>query len=464
LEDQSGSSLESPEIKTGEPESGDGIFYGWYIIAAMFFATFIGVATRHGFGVFVPEWEKDFGTNVGLISVAGGIGWAVNGLLQPVFGRLTDQYGGRRVMIISLTALGFSTIAVGLVPNVYVLIAIYGFVLSSTSAGVFPTPMASMASRWFQRRRGTAISLFTAGGSFGGMLMVPFAAYLVVISDWRMAWFVMGGITLFLAVPLLWAIVRDDPSDLGLEPDGGPEEYAEDDEPSGEVLTPTTIKVAPLETHTWSDSFRSAPMWQLSLTFATCGVTTAMISVHFVRWAETEGISAGTAALAFGVLSFVNFVGLVSAGWISDHMPRKYLLATVYFVRALAFLGLIFLPGQWALWTFAVLGGASWLATLPLTSGLTADVYGLRNIGMLNGLAQMSHQIAGGTAVVVTGVVFAVWDTYNPTFAVGAVLLVAAGITSMAIREHKYSIRYQTPVPVPPAATPLSVGATSDGD
>ncbi len=464
MEDQPGSSDTSPEIETGEPESGGGIFYGWYIVAAMFFATFIGVGTRQGFGVFVKAWEDDFGTSVGLISVAAGIGWAVNGLLQPVFGRLTDIYGGRRVMIISITALGFSTIAVGLVPNVYFLIAVYGFVLSATAGGVFPTPMSSVVSRWFHRKRGTAISLFTAGGSFGGMLMVPFAAYLLVIADWRTAWFVMGGIMVFLGMPLLVAIIRDSPSDMGLEPDGGPGKRETTDDSEGRTSTPTTIRIAPLEAHKWMDSFRSAPMWQLSLTFAVCGVTTAMISVHFVRWAETEGISAGTAALAFGVLSAFNFMGLVSAGWISDHMPRKYLLATVYWARALAFLGLIFLPGQMALWTFAVLGGASWLATLPLTSGLTADVYGLRNIGTLNGLAQMSHQVAGGTAVVVTGVVFAVWDTYNPTFAVGAVLLVAAGFASIAIQEHKYSIRYQTPVPAPPAATPFSVSAIADGD
>ena len=456
MEDQPGA---SPALPENEP--GDGIFYGWYIVAAMFFATFVGVGTRQGFGVFVKAWEDDFGTSVGLISVAAGIGWVVNGILQPVFGRLTDTYGGRRVMIISIAALGLSTIAVGLVPNVYFLIAVYGFVLSATSGGVFPIPMSSVVSHWFQRKRGTAISLFTAGGSAGGIVMVPFAAYLLIISDWRTAWLVMGGIILFLGMPLLVAIVRDDPSDLGLEPDGGPGKSEATDENLEHTTHPITIRVAPLEANRWSESFRSAPIWQLSLTFAVCGVTTAMISVHFVRWAETENISAGTAALAFGVLSAINGAGLILAGWISDHMPRKNLLAIVYWVRSLAFLVLIFLPGHMALWTFAVLGGASWLATLPLTSGLTADVYGLRNIGTLNGLAQMSHQIAGGTAVVVTGVVFAVWDTYNPTFAVGAALLALAGLASFLIQERKYSIRYQAPGPLSPARAP--VATASDG-
>lgn len=460
MDDETGASPDA-----AKNEQSDGIFYGWYIVAAMFFATFVGVGTRQGFGVFVKAWEDDFGTSVGLISVAAGVGWAVNGLLQPIFGLLTDKYGGRRVMIISITGLGLSTIAVGLAPNVYFLIGMYGFVLSATSGGVFPTPMSSVVSRWFMRKRGTAISLFTAGGSAGGMIMVPFAAYLLIIADWRTAWFVMGGIMLLFALPLLAAIVRDDPSDMGLEQDGGSGRGANTDETDGHLSTPITISVAPLESGRWIDSFRSLPIWLLSSSFGVCGITTAIISVHFVRWAASEDISAGTAALAFGVLSAINGVGLILAGWISDHMPRKYLLTLVYGVRSIAFLGLIFLPGTAALWTFAVLGGASWLATLPLTSGLTADMYGLRNIGTLNGLAQMSHQIAGGTAVVVAGVVFAIWGTYDLIFGAGAVLLVLAGIASFAIQERKYSIRYQHPFHSNPVDVPVPVGsAGSDGD
>ncbi len=460
MDDQTGASPDA-----AEEEKSDGVFYGWYIVAAMFFVTFMGVGTRQGFGVFVKAWEDDFGTSVGLISVAAGVGWAVNGMLQPVFGLLTDKYGGRRVLIISLTALGLSTIAVGFAPNVYFLIGIYGFILSATSGGVFPTPMSSVVSRWFQRKRGTAISLFTAGGSAGGIIMVPFAAYLLVIADWRTAWFVMGGIMLVFGLPLLVTIIRDNPSDMGLEPDGGPGLDTIADETDGRSSIPITIRVAPLESSRWIDSFRSMPIWLLSSSFGVCGITTAIISVHFIRWAASEDISAGTAALAFGVLSAINGVGLILAGWISDHMPRKYLLTLVYGVRSVAFLGLIFLPGTAALWTFAVLGGASWLATLPLTSGLTADIYGLRHIGTLNGLAQMSHQIAGGTAVVVAGVVFAIWGTYDLIFAAGAVLLVLAGIASFSIQEHKHSIRYQPPARSIPVDAPVPIGTSgSDGD
>lgn len=442
---------------TGGPEEHrEGVFYGWYIVAAMFFATLIGVGSRQGFGVYVKVWEEDFNVSVGLISVAAGIGWAVNGLVQPLFGRLTDAYGGRRILIFSLLAMGIGTMAVALVPNVYVLMVVYGFIVSTAAGGVFPTPMASVVSRWFQRKRGTAMSFVAVGASAGGMIMVPFAAYLLIVADWRTAWLVMGGIIIFLGVPLLAVIVRSDPSDMGLERDGDRSDDVEDT-----VRPPVTVQVAPLETSDWRESLHSAPMWQLSLAFWVCGITTAIIAVHFVRWAQSEDISAGTAAIAFGVLMALNGIGLVLVGWVSDYMPRKNLLGVVYLVRGVAFLALIILPGSAALWTFAVLGGASWLATLPLTQGLTADVYGLRNVGTINGLIMMAHQLGGGAAVIAAGIVFDVWDTYDPAFAAGAILLVVAGAASFAIRERKYSVRYLAPQPVPPTVT---AATASDGD
>lgn len=439
-------------LKSNEPK---GLFYGWYIVAAMFFTSLIGVGSRQGFGVFVETWEEDLGTSVGMISIAGGIGWTVNGLVQPLAGSLTDRFGGRRVMIFGLLGMGLATIGVGLMPNVYGLIVMYGFVLSALSGGAFGTPTTSVISRWFLLKRGKAMSLVMSGGAAGGLIMIPFAAYMLDIADWRTIWFVLGVMILLLGMPLVVGLVRDDPSDMGLDPDG--DSTVDPDEPDN---LPRQIRVAPLETSHWRDSVHSAPVWQLSISFWVCGITTGMISIHFVKWAQTEGISAAQAALAFGVLSVINAFGLIFVGWLSDYMPRKNLLGIVYLVRGSAFLALIFLPGQAALWSFAVLGGVSWLATVPMTNGLTADIYGLKNIGMINGLIMMSHQLGGGLAVIAAGIAFDVWGTYNPAFVAGFATLILAGLASFSIKERKYSIRYQEALPV----LPNTVAAVSDGD
>ena len=224
-------------------------------------------------------------------------------------------------------------------------------------------------------------------------MLVPFLTYLFLWTNWRSAWLIGGAIVLVLGVPLLYLVLRDDPADLGLHPDGVRTASA-----GARAAAPA----GPLFANRWRDAYRSAPMWQLSIAYWVCGVTTASISVHYVRWAAAEGISPATAALAFGLLSGINAIGVLLIGPLSDRVPRKTLLGAVYLIRGVAFLLLVVLPGSAALWGFAIVGGASWLATVPLTTSLAADVYGVRHLGTLAGLINFAHQAgrcAGGIPV-----------------------------------------------------------------
>ena len=258
-----------------------------------------------------------------------------------------------------------------------------------------------------------------------------------------------------LGVPMLFFIIRSEPVEMGLKPDGdGPGEI-------GSVETQVIVRpVGPNYVEKWRDALNSKPIWQLSFAYWVCGITTASISIHFVRWAISEDISIGTAALAFGLLSGINAAGVLVIGILSDRMQRKNLLGAVYLVRAIAFISLIVLPGPTAIWAFAVIGGMSWLATVPLTASLTADVYGVRNLGTLFGFANMAHQLGGAAAVLLFGWAFTAWGSYDIPFAVGAATLLVAGIVSLSIREKKHSVRY---VQVPAAAAGAELLA-QDGD
>ena len=413
-------------------------YYGWYVVAALFFMTFIAVGSRQGFGVFVKTWEEEFDTSLTMISVAAALGWLVNGVVQPFFGNFADRFGAKPVILISLIVMGFGTIAMSLMTNVFMLIFLFGFVVSFASGGIMFTTTGTIVARWFRRKRGTAISVLTSGGSVGGLLLVPFAAYVLILSDWRVSWAVMGGLILLLGLPVIMLVVRGDPKELGLNPDG------DDEEANAASVAVADIR-GPLTTENWRDSFASPPMWQLSLGFLVCGITTASIAVHYVRWAEDQSISPGTAALAFGLLSGINAIAVIAIGWLSDKMQRKTLLGIVYLIRAAAFLSLILLPGNIGLWVFAVVGGGSWLATVPLTTSLTADVYGVRALGTLTGLITMSHQLGGAAAVLIFGLVFDAFGTYDPAFWGGFVTLLFAGAISFSIRERRYSVRFVQP-------------------
>ncbi|MEK9675959.1 MAG: MFS transporter [Chloroflexota bacterium] len=419
-----------------------GIFYGWYIVAALFFASFLAIGSRQGFGVFVKTWEEEWCVTTAAISVAAAIGWLANGFSQPLVGYLTDKYGGRPVLVISLAVMAVATIAVATVSNVFGLIILYGFVISFASGGISPATSGVVIARWFDRKRGTAMSVLIAGGSVGGLVVVPFLSFVLVEFSWQTAWIIVGVLALGLGIPLLLLVVRSRPQDLGLNIDGdaSPVEGSDDQQITVQPVGQKFVE-------RWQEALESKPIWQLSFAYFVCGITTASISVHYVRWAVSEDISTGTAALAFGVLSGINAGGVLVVGWLSDKFQRKKLLGAVYLVRGVAFLSLIFLPGASALWAFAVIGGMSWLATVPLTASLTADVYGVRNLGTLFGLANMSHQIGGATAVMLFGWAFTQLGSYDLAFGVGAATLLAAGLVSLSIREKQLSVRYAPVVP-----------------
>ena len=424
-------------------------FYGWYIVGALFFSMFLGVGARNGFGIFVETWEREFHASVATISIAAAVGWLVNGVSQVVFGRMVDRFGGRIVVTIGLIVMGLGTASIAAVGNVYALIALYGVVVSFASGALSGGPPSVVAARWFRKSRGRALSTLASGGSVGGLVFVPFLTYLLIWTDWRTSWLIAGAIVLFLGAPVVYFVVRDDPRDVGESPDGIRDRTGVGGAPG---RTPDT----PLEAKNWTAPFRTAPMWQLSLGYFVCGVTTGSISVHYVRWAISEDITPTTAALAFGLLSGINAIGVILIGSLSDRVERRLLLGCVYLVRGSAFLILLILPGQWALWGFALAGGASWLATVPLTTGLAADVYGLRHMGSLVGLINFAHQIGGALAVYLFGLVFDIWGTYDPAIAAGVIFLVMAGIISLTIRERRYSVRYASASGLPAPAGPAS--------
>ena len=437
-----------------------GIYYGWYVIAALFFATFLAIGSRQGFGVFVKTWEQDWQISTATVSIAASVGWLVNGVSQPFVGRMTDVYGGRRVVVISLMVMAIATIGVSYVTNIYGLIALYGFVISFASGGISPATTGVIVARWFEKKRGMAMAVLIAGGSVGGLIVVPFLSYVLIEFSWQTAYWLVGGLALALGVPLLLVVVRSGPEDMGLKIDG--------EDSSGISDSEIVVKsVGPMFVEKWRDSLGSKPIWQLSIAYFVCGITTASISVHFVRWAISEDISTGTAALAFGVLSGINAAGVLVIGLLSDRWQRKNLLGAVYLVRGIAFISLIVLPGSSAIWAFAVIGGMSWLATVPLTASLTADVYGVRNLGTLFGFANMAHQLGGAAAVMLFGWAFTVWGSYDVPFAIGALTLLVAGIVSLSIREKRVSVRYSQVTPVPDGAAVDSgsggVGTSSQG-
>jgi sugar phosphate permease len=427
-----------PTEKTKKP-----IYFGWYVCAAAVFIGFVSVGARNSFGVFVIPMSEEFGWSRLTVSIAAALGVFTNGLIQPFVGQLFDRTGGRNVILVGLLVLGVSTILLSLTFHILFLVFMFGFVASMAQGGPALSNTAALMARWFKRRRATAISINSAALSLGGLIMVPFSMYMLQATSWRTAWIALGIIVL-TSLPLAYFFIRERPSDLGLNPDGDPTPVPTTSEPN-----PVRREVkGPLEVENWRESFKSAPIWQMAGSYFVCGTTTFVLSVHFIPFAiEDRGISGTTAATIFGYMMGLNIIGALGAGLLSDKIGgAKNWLALVYFMRGCAYVCLLTIDSVAGLWIFATIAGFSWVATLPLTSSLTADVYGLKAMGTISGITFMFHQFGGFGSVLLAGLLFDITGSYVLPFSIVAALLFPAAISAFTIKERKYSIRYQTPV------------------
>ncbi len=423
-----------------------GLFYGWFVVATCMFIAFLTMGTRNAFGAFVVPMEAEFEWNRTVVSWAAALGALLNGVTQPFMGYLFDRVGVRIVVIAGIVIVGASTLLMALTGSVWYLIAVFGVVSAVGQSGTSLTNTGATLSKWFRRRRGLVIGLNASGMSLGGLILVPFAAYLITLIDWRLSWVVLGLMTLCLGIPLALAFLHDDPARKGLAPDGDPAP------PNGPAGSPGVAAPPPqpLFAENWRQAFKSLPIWQMSFSYFICGSTTFMLSVHFVPMAEEEGINPQTAALIFGLMSGLNALGATGAGWISDRIGgRKNWLAAVYFCRGCGYVILVaslILPGIPVLagmLIFAIVAGLSWIATAPLTTSLTAEVYGLKSLATISGVAFLFHQLGGFSSVLLAGYLREFTGDYILTFAIAAALLFPAAVSAFTISERRYSVRYQ---------------------
>jgi MFS family permease len=381
----------------------------------------------------------EFGWDRALASLPAAVATLMNGLFQPFVGRIVDRVGPRRVITWSMLLLAVSTAAIAATPGIWYLTGVYGvlFALGISGAGIIPN--TALVARWFVQQRGRAMGLVNAGGSVGQFLLIPASMAFLLWTDWRTTYLVLGGLLLVLGVPVAAFILRNDPHDLALLPDGDLAQSPASQKPGQSPLQPLQ---APLEPAQWSGAFTSRPMWLLFGGFFVCGFTVALVSTHFVAFATDRGIPPTVAATALGLLGGFNIMGSLLAGTVSDRIGRKNPLALLYLTRAAAFAFLLTANTPWMLYLFAALAGIAWFSTVPLTVSLTAEIYGMRHMGTLVGLTFTSHQIGGALSIYLAGWLFDFSGSYTLVYLLGIGLLLGAGLASYAIEERRYSLKY----------------------
>ena len=381
---------------------------------------------RGSFGVFQIPIENEFQwlrVEFSLAIAIQNLGWGIG---APIFGALGEKFGDKKMIIV-----GAFCYVIGLVLSTYAqnplthqfLELIIGFGIAGTGLGMILAVVGRASS---EKNRSMALGIVTAAGSFGQMFGAPIAQALLNFYSWQQV-FIVFALTIVLVMSVV-PFLKDAP-----------------------VATKKEVETS--LSKVLSNAFKDPTFSMIFFGFFACGYQLAFLTAHFPAMV-TEMCSAITpssalhfigisstsslGALAIGLIAFSNIFGTIYAGWLGQKFPKKYLLAGIYALRALIGLIFILLPiTPTTVILFSLFMGSLWLATVPLTSGLIAHVYGLRYMGTLYGLVFFSHQIGSFLGVWMGGRLYDATGDYTLVWWIGIGVSIFSTLIHIPIKEER---------------------------
>jgi len=387
----------------------------------------IGFAIRASFGVFQIPIASEFGWARAEFSLAIAIQNLAWGIGQPLFGAVAERFGDRRAIIAGALfyAAGLVLSSFAVTPGQHQFLEILvGFGIAGTGFGVILAVVGRAAS---PENRSMALGIATAAGSAGQVFGAPTAEILLGYFPWQTVFLIFAAVILLslFALPFLRSPVVATKAEL--------------EESLGTVL---------------NRAFRDPSYMLIFVGFFSCGYQLAFITAHFPAFVTEMcgapdpggllaaiGITTTSAlgAVSIAVIGLANIVGTVTAGWLGKRYTKKYLLAGIYTARTIAAAAFIMLPiTPSSVLIFSLVMGSLWLATVPLTSGLVAHIYGLRYMGTLYGFVFLSHQIGGFLGVWLGGKMYDITGDYTMVWWIGVGVGAFSAIVHLPVREKPH--------------------------
>jgi sugar phosphate permease len=397
-----------------------GVHYGW-IVVAVAFLTMLATAAAMGMpGVLLLPLKGEFGWDLGAISGALALRLALFGMVAPFAAALMLRYGMR---VVVSTALVFIVIGLALatqMTELWQLWLTWGLMLGLSTGVTANVLGATVASRWFTKRRGLVVGLLSASSATGQLLFLPVAAWLSEHIGWRQAMMPAAALCLVCLV-LVMLFLSDHPGNVDLA------SYGED-----EVVAPVRragTNVLALSFSALAMASRNRTFWILAGTFFVCGLSTnGLVQNHFIPLCHDFGMDAVSASGVLALMGACDFVGTIASGWLSDRYDNRWLLSWYYGLRGLSLLVLPYSDFSFfGLSLFAVFYGLDWIATVPPTVKLAGQTFGREQGPLIFGWVFTAHQLGAATAAFAAGATRDMLMSYLPAFAfAGAACLVAA--------------------------------------
>jgi sugar phosphate permease len=412
-----------------------GIHYAWVMMVVVFLTMLISSSALGLPGAFLRPLNREFGWSTEQISSVLAVRFALFGLMGPFAAILMERFGLRRIVCVALLLIAAGLLLATHMTALWQLFVLWGLVLGVGSGLTALVLGATVANRWFERRRGLVLGILTASSATGQLIFLPLAASLIQHYGWRVA--VAPTVCGCLGVAVLaFFFLRERPVDLGLNLFGAdpkaPDSAAASWHPSFSEPILVLLKVS-----------RNPTFWVLFGTFFVCGLSTSgLIQTHFISLCGDYGLAALPAASVLAMIGAFDFVGTIGSGWLSDRFDNRKLLFWYYGLRGVS---LLWLPNSaftlYGLSLFAMFYGLDWVATVPPTVKLTSASFDKQRGAMIFGWIFAGHQLGSATAAYGAGLTRTALLTYSPAlYAAGVACIVAALAIFLVPRPRQPSI------------------------
>lgn len=402
-------------------------YFGWNIVAAATLLTTLTVGMRLGIGPFFLPMVEDLGFSRSLLASIIAIGMLCYGLAMPLAGYLVGRFGTRFVLLFGTAIVFGSVIWTVNARSPFSFFLAFGVLMSVGLGFTSPVALTPIISRWFTRQRGMALFFLSTGSMAGMALLTPILTASIHAVGWQSTLIGFAVIFALATIPAALFCMREQaPEHTDLLPE--------------QVSIQKASSQAAGASLTFGAAVQTAPFWKIVTGLFACGFSMNLLGTHGVPMLMDHGFDAMTSSYGIGLIGLVAILGTLVLGRLSDRLPRRNILGTIYLVRGLGFFALLLVGTHWELYIAAAIGGMVWAGSIATSSAMLADIYGVRLVGVMYGTAYLGHQVGAMLSSWLGGWAFDRFGTHWVAFGTSGVLLVIAALVSLQLPLKGYTL------------------------
>jgi predicted MFS family arabinose efflux permease len=404
----------------------------WIAAIVTFFTLVATSGFRSAPSVLIVPLEDAFGWNREQISLAISVNVLLFGLTAPFAAALMERFTVRKVVMGALTTVSTGAFLTTQIHAPWQLVATWGIIVGIGTGSMALVFAATVANRWFVKRRGLVVGGLTAASAAGQLIFLPGLTRLSELHGWKSIGLTIGAASL-LMVPFIYLFLREKPADLGLLPFGAPDDWMPPvkSEMSAGKLAIVTLK----------EASSKKDFWYLTGSFFVCGLSTSgLIGTHFIPAAHDHGMGQVMAASLLALVGFFDVIGTLASGWLTDKYDPRKLLFFYYGLRGLSLFllpSILFSTLHPSTLIFVIFYGLDWVATVPPTVMLCRTILGPDRGTVIYGWVFASHQIGGSIAALGAAIVRVKFGDYAAAFYVSGALCIITSYFVLQIGKSK---------------------------